>query len=33
MVVPGKAPSAFVMFLDRLNGVGAVQLYDWVDGR
>lgn len=29
-----KAPSAFAMCLGhRLNGVGAVQLYDWVDGR
>ena len=29
-----KAPSAFAMALGhRLNGVGAIQLYDWVDGR
>ena len=29
-----KAPSHFAMVLGhRLNGVGRVQLYDWVDGR
>jgi hypothetical protein len=29
-----KAPSHFAMMLGhRLNGVGPVQLYDWVDGR
>jgi hypothetical protein len=29
-----RAPSMFAMALGhRLNGIGTVQLYDWVDGR